>query len=194
MKENKDKIAISCEDILTLSQAMSGQEAKYVRLEMRHEMTLEENECLKRRLEESEAARVKAEAKAKLFEEESQRLREELEQAKAEMAEMLKYSQQTEREQLEKAVALLLESNILLSFLKMKAFMKEHVPDLPTAMILRGFVEECVPDDLSSAVIGLVRQVMRLPEIPKPQPPMSIDNRTITMTGKDATYNENPKE
>lgn len=194
MEETKDKIAISCEDILTLSQAMIGQEAKYVRLEMRHEMVLEENECLKRRLEESEAARVKAEANAKFYQEESQRLSKELEQAKAKLTELLNSSQQTEREQLEKAIALLLESNILLSFLKMKAFMKEHVNDLPTAMMLRGFVEECVPDNLGSAVLGLVRQVMLLPEIPKPQPPMSFDNRTITMTGKDATYNENPKE
>ena len=194
MEEGKDKIAISCEDILTLSQAMSGQEVKYARLEMRHEMVLEENERLKKRLEESEAARVEAEAKAKYYQEESERQRIVADQANAKLSELLNNSQQTERVQLEKAIALLLEKNTLLSLLKMKAFMRDHVPDLPTAMTLRGFVEECMADDLNSTILGVVRQVMLLPEIPKPQPPMNIDNHYVTMTGSEAIYNEHPKE
>lgn len=194
MDDNKDKIAISCEAFLTLSQTMSSQEAKFARLEVRHEMVVDENRLLKQRLEESEAARMKAEAEAKTFMEECQRLRDEVERLKAQIAELQNNSQLTEREQMEKTIALLLDNNILLSYLKMQAFMLTHVRDLNTAMMLRGFVEDCIPDELKSTLLGIVGKVMQLPEIPKPQPPINYDQRHITLTGSDATYNENPKE
>ena len=191
MEEGKDKIAISCGDILTLSQELSSKDVKYVRLEMRYEMVVEENRHLKQCLEESESARKKAEAETLFYEEQCQKLAAELSSIKAQFSELLNRSQQSEREQLEQAIALLLESNVLLSYLKMKMFMQEHVKDLTTAMLLRGFVEECVPDNLKATVLTIMSKVMLLPEGPKPS---IIDNHQITMTGSDATYNENPKE
>ena len=47
MEEGKDKIAISCGDILTLSQVMSSLEVKYARLEMKYERLEEDNISLK---------------------------------------------------------------------------------------------------------------------------------------------------
>ena len=40
MEEGVNKIAISCDDILTLSQQMSDRDVKYARLEMKYEMAL----------------------------------------------------------------------------------------------------------------------------------------------------------
>ena len=42
MEEGTNKIAISCDDILTLSQQLSDRDVKYARLEMKYEMALEE--------------------------------------------------------------------------------------------------------------------------------------------------------
>ena len=194
MEENKDKIVISCGDFLTLSKVMSSQEVKYTRLEMHHEMLKVENERLKQRLEESESARKKAESETKIYIEENQRQREEMELLKAHIEELQNYSKLSKREQLENAAALLLEHNVLLSYLKMRAFMQTHVKDLNTAMMLRGFVEDCISDELRTSAIGMVGKVMLLPEVPKPQLPVNYDQRHITLTGNDATYNENPKE
>ena len=195
MEEGKDKIAISCGDILTLSQELSSKEVKFAKLEMRYEMLEDENRRLKRSLDESETARKSAEAQAMYYKELWQHVTDELAMVKTQLTELVSVSRQSEREQMEKAVSLILENNVLLSILKMQLFMEKRVQDLGTAMLLRGFVEECVPDNLKSTVIGIVSKVMLLPEKSEPVPPVTNNNnRYVTMTGSDATYNENPKE
>lgn len=194
MEENKDKIAISCGDILTLTQAMSSQEVKYARLEMRHEMVLEENERLKRRLEESESARMKAEEENRLLKTQNELLQQDIDTLKTKIANLVSTMQQPDMDMMQQAIEFLLQKHILISILQLQSFMQANVSDLNTALALRGFVMECVPEQLQAATLAVINKVMVLPEKPKPQPPVNYDNRTITMTGNDATYNENPKE
>ena len=173
MKEGTDKIEISCGDILALTQEISNKDVKYARLEMRYEI--------------EESARMKAEAEANCYKEENKQLREENAWLKSQLADKPQSPQQPDREQMEQTIALLLENHVVLSLPKMQEFIQNHMIDLATAMLLRGFVQECIPDDLKSSSIGLVSK-LQLPERPKPQP--TIDNRTINLTGKHATYEE----
>lgn len=189
MEEGTNKIAISCGDILTLSQQLSDRDVRYARLEMKYDMTLQENERLKKQLEKSETARVAAETENSVLKSEVQRLRSDVDTLKAKFTEIANNAMLSEQEQIERTIALLLESNIFLSILKVQEFMQNHVSDLVMALQLRGFVEECVPDKIKPAVLGIISKVMLLPEKPKPQPP--VNNHNITMTGEHATYEEN---
>ncbi len=189
MEEGTNKIAISCGDILTLSQQLSDRDVRYARLEMKYDMTLQENERLKKQLEESETARVAAETENSVLKSEVQRLHSDIDTLKAKFTEIANNAMLSEQEQIERTIALLLESNIFLSILKVQEFMQNHVSDLVMALQLRGFVEECVPDKIKPAVLGIISKVMLLPEKPKPQPP--VNNHNITMTGEHATYEEN---
>ena len=189
MEEGTNKIAISCGDILTLSQQLSDRDVRYARLEMKYDMTLQENERLKKQLEESETARVAAETENSVLKSEVQRLHSDIDTLKAKFTEIANNAMLSEQEQIERTIALLLESNIFLSILKVQEFMQNHVSDLVMAFQLRGFVEECVPDKIKPAVLGVISKVMLLPEKPKPQPP--VNNHNITMTGEHATYEEN---
>jgi hypothetical protein len=189
MEEGTNKIAISCGDILTLSQQLSDRDVRYARLEMKYDMTLQENERLKKQLEESETARVAAETENSVLKSEVQRLHSDIDTLKAKFTEIANNAMLSEQEQIERTIALLLESNIFLSILKVQEFMQNHVSDLVMALQLRGFVEECVPDKIKPAVLGVISKVMLLPEKPKPQPP--VNNHNITMTGEHATYEEN---
>lgn len=189
MEEGTNKIAISCGDILTLSQQLSDRDVRYARLEMKYDMTLQENERLKKQLEESETARVAAETENSVLKSEVQRLHSDIDTLKAKFTEIANNAMLSEQEQIERTIALLLESNIFLSILKVQEFMQNHVSDLVMALQLRGFVEECVPDKIKPAVLGVISKVMLLPEKPKPQPP--VNNHNIMMTGEHATYEEN---
>lgn len=189
MEEGTNKIAISCGDILTLSQQLSDRDVRYARLEMKYDMTLQENERLKKQLEESETARVAAETENSVLKSEVQRLHSDIDTLKAKFTEIANNAMLSEQEQIERTIALLLESNIFLSILKVQDFMQNHVSDLVMALQLRGFVEECIPDKIKPAVLGIISKVMLLPEKPKPQPP--VNNHNITMTGEHATYEEN---
>lgn len=189
MEEGTNKIAISCGDILTLSQQLSDRDVRYARLEMKYDMTLQENERLKKQLEESETARVAAETENSVLKSEVQRLHSDIDTLKAKFTEIANNAMLSEQEQIERTIALLLESNIFLSILKVQEFMQNHVSDLVMALQLRGFVEECIPDKIKPAVLGVISKVMLLPEKPKPQPP--VNNHNITMTGDHATYEEN---
>lgn len=189
MEEGTNKIAISCGDILTLSQQLSDRDVRYARLEMKYDMTLQENERLKKQLEESETARIAAETENSVLKSEVQRLHSDIDTLKAKFTEIANNAMLSEQEQIERTIALLLESNIFLSILKVQEFMQNHVSDLVMALQLRGFVEECIPDKIKPAVLGIISKVMLLPEKPKPQPP--VNNHNITMTGEHATYEEN---
>ena len=189
MEEGTNKIAISCGDILTLSQQLSDRDVRYAHLEMKYDMTLQENERLKKQLEESETARVAAETENSVLKSEVQRLHSDIDTLKAKFTEIANNAMLSEQEQIERTIALLLESNIFLSILKVQEFMQNHVSDLVMALQLRGFVEECIPDKIKPAVLGIISKVMLLPEKPKPQPP--VNNHNITMTGEHATYEEN---
>ena len=189
MEEGTNKIAISCGDILTLSQQLSDRDVRYARLEMKYDMTLQENERLKKQLEESETARVAAETENSVLKSEVQRLHSDIDTLKAKFTEIANNAMLSEQEQIERTIALLLESNIFLSILKVQEFMQNHVSDLVMALQLRSFVEECIPDKMKPAVLGVISKVMLLPEKPKPQPP--VNNHNITMTGEHATYEEN---
>ena len=189
MEEGTNKIAISCSDILTLSQQLSDRDVRYARLEMKYDMMLQENERLKKQLEKSETARVAAETENSVLKSEVQRLRSDVDTLKAKFTEISNDAMLSEQEQIERTIALLLENNIILSILKIQEFMQDHVSDLLMALQFRGFVEECVPEKIKPAVLRVISKVMLLPEKPKPQPP--INNHNITMTGEHAIYEEN---
>ena len=176
MEEGTNKIAISCGDILTLSQQLSDRDVRYARLEMKYDMTLQENERLKKQLEESETARIAAETENSVLKSEVQRLHSDIDTLKAKFTEIANNAMLSEQEQIERTIALLLESNIFLSILKVQEFMQNHVSDLVMALQLRGFVEECIPDKIKPAVLGIISKVMLLPEKPKPQPPVNNHN------------------
>ena len=189
MEEGVNKIAISCDDILTLSQQLSDRDVKYARLEMKYEMTLQENDRLRKQLEESKTARVTLESENGVLKNEVQRLRSDIDTLKAKFTEIANDAMLSEQEQIERAIALLLENHIILSILKIKEFMEAHVSDLVVALQFRGFVEECVPEKLKPALMRVISNIMLLPEKPKPQPINHHHN--VTMTGDHATYEEN---
>ena len=190
MEEGKDKIAISCGDILTLSQEISDRDVKYAKLEVRYEMALDEIERLRKQLNDSESARIAAETENRALKSEIGQLREDIETMKARLSEIANDSRLSEQEMMEKTITYLLESNIFLSIVKVQEFMRTHVSDVVVAFQYRGFVEECVPDKIKPAVMAIISKLMLLPENPKPQP-TTIDNRTINLTGEHATYEEN---
>jgi len=190
MEEGKDKIAISCGDILTLSQEISDRDVKYAKLEVHYEMARDEIERLRRQLNDSEAARIAAETENRALKSEIVRLQEDIETMKARLSEIANDSHLSEQEMMEKAISCLLESNIFLSIVKVQEFMRTHVSDVILAFQYRGFIEECVPDKIKPAVMAIISKLILLPEKPKPQP-TTIDNRTINLTGEYATYEEN---
>ena len=99
MEEGTNKIAISCGDILTLSQQLSDRDVRYARLEMKYDMTLQENERLKKQLEESETARVAAETENSVLKSEVQRLHSDIDTLKAKFTEIANNAMLSEQEQ-----------------------------------------------------------------------------------------------
>ena len=85
---------------------------------------------------------------------------------------------------------IVLRNYITLSVEKIRQFVK-HLNGIDRFSFLKTFLEFVLPNEYYQEQLLLVNEVMTIPE--KLQP-MNIDNRTITMTGNDATYNENPKE
>ena len=69
MEEGKDKIAISCGDFLTLSQAMCNKEVKFTRLEMKYEKLEEDHISVKAQLAKSEAENLELSAANRTLEE-----------------------------------------------------------------------------------------------------------------------------
>lgn len=192
MEEGKSKIEISCGDILALTNEMSNKDVKYARLEMRHEMLVEdhervkqENESLKQQLEASERARLLAEEKAKKLEEENASVKQELMAVTARLVELTETSGLTDRDIIGKAVKYLLQNHLIISLLQMKAFFDKKVENAKMGLMLRGFVLECVPPQLQPAAFTVLTNMMELPD--KPEPPQYNDNRTYD----NRTYNAN---
>ena len=105
MEEGKDKIAISCGDILTLSQEISDRDVKYAKLEVRYEMAQDEIEKLRRQLNDSEAARIAAETENRALKTEIERQRGDIETLKARLSEIANDSRLSEQEMMEKTIA-----------------------------------------------------------------------------------------
>lgn len=188
MEEGNNQIQLSRGDLIALSQEISDRDVKYAKLEMLYEMTVEKNRDLELRLAVEEAARKKAEEEAAMLREENLRQREEIETLKAQIASMGDAVHEPNREILQQAIEFLLQKHILLSILQLQAFMENRVTDLNTALVLRAFVLECIPEQLQATTLSIINKVMALPE-KKPVAP--IDQRTINLTGDNASYNEN---
>ena len=189
MEEGSNQIQLSRGDLIALSQEISDRDVKYAKLEMLYEMSVEKNRDLELRLAVEEAARKKAEEEAAMLREENLQQREEIETLKAQIASMDDAVHEPNREILQQAIEFLLQKHILLSILQLQAFMENRVTDLNTALVLRAFVLECIPEQLQTATLSIINKVMALPEKQKPVAP--IDQRTINLTGDNASYNEN---
>lgn len=192
MEEGNDKMHISRGDLIALSQEFSDRDVKYARLEMMYQMEQEKNKQLTEQLAESEAERRKAEEKNCGLEIINEQLRRDLEAMKVKIDSIDNSIKQPDRELLQQAVEFLLQKHLLISIFELQQFMKDKVSDLSTAMLLRGFVLTCVPEQLLPTALNIINKVMVLPN--KPNPIVPIENRTINLTGSDAIYNENPKE
>jgi hypothetical protein len=192
MEEGNDKMHISRGDLIALSQEFSDRDVKYARLEMMYQMEQEKNKQLTEQLSESEAERRKAEEKNCGLEIINEQLRRDLEAMKVKIDSIDNSIKQPDRELLQQAVEFLLQKHLLISIFEIQQFMKDKVSDLSTAMLLRGFVLTCVPEQLLPTALNIINKVMVLPN--KPNPIVPIENRTINLTGSDAIYNENPKE
>ena len=157
MEEGTNKIAISCGDILTLSQQLSDRDVRYARLEMKYDMTQQENEKLKKQLEESETARVAAETENGVLKSEVQRLRSDIDTLKAKFTEIANDAMLSEQEQIERTIALLLENNIILSILKIKEF--DVDPGNPSFASVGGFITNKAGDTILIVPEGMGQNV-----------------------------------
>ena len=167
MEEGNNKIAISCGDILTLSQAMSSQEVKYARLEMKYERLEEDYINVKAQLAKSESERLDFAAENRTLKEKNQLQEEEIHLLKARQNEQTVVSPMSEQEMIQKVITILLEKYLLLSHEKAQKFMKTHEVDLTTALVLRGFLEESVPDELKARLLEVISNVVLLPGKPE---------------------------
>ena len=129
MEEGKDKIAISCGDILTLTQAMSSQEVKYARLEMKYERLEEDYINLKAQLAKSESERLDFAAENRTLKEKNQLQEEEINLLKARQNEQTVVSPMSEQEMIQKAITTLLEKYLLLSH-ELKARLLEVISNV----------------------------------------------------------------
>lgn len=167
MEEGKDKIAISCGDILTLSQAMSSQEVKYARLEMKYERLEEDYINVKAQLAKSESERLDFAAENRTLKEKCQLQGEVIHTLKAKENERTAVSPISEQELIQKAIVFMLEKYLLLSIDKVREFMKTRDMNLATASILRGFIEDTVPDEVKTRLLEVISNVVLLPGKPE---------------------------
>ena len=165
MEEGKDKIAISCGDFLTLSQAMCSQEVKYTRLEMKYEKLEEDHINVKAQLAKSEAEKLSATNRT--LEETVRLLQEEIHALKAKLNDRADASTMSDQEMIQKAIVLLLKNYLLLSIEKVKEFMNTRDVNLTTASIIRGFVEDTIPDELKTKLLEVIHNVVLLPGKPE---------------------------
>lgn len=167
MEEGKDKIAISCGDILTLSQAMSSQEVKYARLEMKYERLEEDFINVKAQLAKSESERLDFAAENRNLKEKCQLQEEVIHTLKAKENERTAVSPISEQELIQKAIVFMLEKYLLLSIDKVREFMNTRDMNLATASILRGFIEDTVPDEVKTRLLEVISNVVLLPGKPE---------------------------
>lgn len=167
MEEGKDKIAISCGDILTLSQAMSSQEVKYARLEMKYERLEEDYINVKTQLAKSESERLDFAAENRTLKEKCQLQEEVIHTLKAKENERTAVSPISEQELIQKAIVFMLEKYLLLSIDKVREFMNTRDMNLATASILRGFIEDTVPDEVKTRLLEVISNVVLLPGKPE---------------------------
>lgn len=167
MEEGKDKIAISCGDFLTLSQAMCSQEVKYTRLEMKFERLEDDYINVKAQLAKSEAENLELSATNRTLEETVRLLQEEIHALKAKLNDRADASTMSDQEMIQKAIVLLLKNYLLLSIEKVKEFMKTRDVNLTTASIIRGFVEDTIPDELKTKLLEVIHNVVLLPGKPE---------------------------
>lgn len=167
MEEGKDKIAISCGDILTLSQAMSSQEVKYARLEMKYERLEEDYINVKTQLAKSESERLDFAAENRTLKEKCQLQEEVIHTLKAKENERTAVSPISEQELIQKAIVFMLEKYLLLSIDKVREFMNTRDMNLATASILRGFIEDIVPDEVKTRLLEVISNVVLLPGKPE---------------------------
>lgn len=172
---SEQQMKMSSNDFLKVSQTISDMAAKYAKLEVRYDDAMdkigtleEENQELKNIVDEKEAV--------------IDELKKVIEEKDAQLAETQSIQIPTQ-EQLQQAINILLQENLILSLIKTRQFMDEKVPDLGTASLLRAFVTDCLPDSLKASLTALVNSLMALPNKPKPQPPLINDHRTFNATG-----------
>ena len=176
MEEGKDKIAISCGDILKLTQVISSLEVKCARQEMKYERLEEDNLNLKAQLAKSESERLEVTAENRTLKETVKLQGEEIQAFKTQKQEQtvkdIDFSKLSE-EFIEQLLSYLLERYLLLSIEKTQEYMKTRHLDLPTASVIRGFVEDTAPEKLKARLLEIIHNVMLLPakpETPKIEP------------------------
>lgn len=192
MKEEHN-INLSRGDLIALSQEWSGRDVKYARLEMRYEMLEEKLHEQEEKHAISEAARNKAEEEVRQLKTINEQQQHDIELLKLKIAGMASSIEKPDIETLQQAIEFLLQNHVLISILQLKAFMQDRVTDLNTALVLRAFVLECVPEKLQATSLAIINKVMVLPEKTK-STPTTIDNRKINLFGDNSIYKENPKE
>lgn len=197
MEEGKNKVEISYENMMALYQELSGKDVQYARLEMKHERLQEDFVNVKAQLAKTESERLEFAVENKILKEKVQLQEEEIHVLKAQREGRQDASPMSEKEHLQKTIVIMLEKYLLLSIEKVKAFMQTRDVNLPTASILRGFVEDTVPDELKAKLLESISSMMLLPG--KPEPPKieptitggqtffgSITNSEFLGRGKDA--------
>ena len=172
METDKGKIEISCGDILTLTQEISKREVMLARLEMKYERLEEDHINVKAQLAKSESERLEVTAENRTLKEKVQLQDEVIQTYKAQKQgqsfDKVDFSKLSE-DFIEQLLSYLLEKYLLLSIEKSRDFMKTRHLDLPTASVIRGFVEDTVPDNLKAKLLEVIHNVMLLPA--KPEPP-----------------------
>ena len=169
MKEGNDKIEISCGDMLTLSQEISSREVKIALMEKDYERLNEDYINVKAQLAKSESGRLEVMAENKVLNEKIQIMEEKLNALKAQNKEFtdnrIDLSQLSEKE-LFQILAVMMEEYLPLSTKKVKRFLRTQEVNLSMVLILRGFIEESVPDELKTRILSVINKVMLLPEKP----------------------------
>ena len=73
----------------------------------------------------------------------------------------------SEQELIQKAIVFMLEKYLLLSIDKVREFMNTRDMNLATAAILRGFIEDTVPDEVKTRLLEVISNVVLLPGKPE---------------------------
>lgn len=87
---------------------------------------------------------------------------------------------------------MVLRTYITLSVEKIKTFVG-HLKGIDRFAFLKTFLEFVLPKENYQEQLLLVNEVLTIPEEQK-SPQGETHNHFVTLTGNDATYNENPKE
>ncbi len=186
MEEGNKDISISRGDLIALSHEWSDRDVRYARLEMRYELLEENYKEQEKNFSAEREARIKAEEEVNILRVQNEKLQQDIDSLKSQFANLAS-TLQPDRDAVKQAMELLLQNHILISILKLQNFMTEQVSDLKTALILRSIILECVPEQLQTATLEIIKKVMVLPEKAKPA---TIDNRTINMNGDNTVYEE----